>query len=204
MESPEGMELPVGFEAPDSTPADGDLALVRRCRAGDASALRTLYETHHAFVFHIARRLGTPPEETEDVVHEVFMVVLRSLDRFEGGKLTTWMYRITANAVSYAHRKRRRRRALAELCTRVGLPSPVDPESLASAASDARAVDRILEQMSPKRREVFALFELEGSSGEEIAERVGCPINTVWSRLRRGRAEFLRIGRRLGVLEGSP
>jgi RNA polymerase sigma-70 factor (ECF subfamily) len=182
-------------------PAEPDDVLVRRCREADASAWRALYERHHAFVYRVARRLGTPADEAEDVAHEVFMVVMAKLDQFSGGRLTTWLYRITANVASHHHRRRRSRRALTEWSQRLGFRAPPTPEALSSASSDARAVDRILERMSPKKREVFALFELEGLSGEEVAERVGCPLNTVWSRLRHGRSDFLRIGRKLGLLE---
>lgn len=55
--------------------------------------------------------------------------------------------------------------------------------------------------MAPKKREVFALFELEGLSGEEIAERVGCPIDTVWTRLFHARKEFEKIARQRGVID---
>jgi len=58
--------------------------------------------------------------------------------------------------------------------------------------------------MAPKKREVFALFELEGLSGDEIAERLGCPVNTVWTRLHHARAEFVKVARRLGCLEVTP
>jgi len=103
--------------------------------------------------------------------------------------------------VSHRHRKRRTQRAIVDLAARVGLGSPPTPEATSLVASDARAVERVLERMSPKKRAVFALYELEGLSGEEIAEREGCPVNTVWSRLRHARIEFCRIGRRLGVIE---
>ncbi len=201
MESPGRLEL----VAAGTKPADEDreLALVRRCRAADGSAWRSLYEAHHPFVHRVARRLGTPSDEVEDVVHEVFMVVIAKLDQFQGGRFTTWLYRITANVTSHYHRKRRRRRMLQTWFVPFGQTTPPSPEAHASAASDARTVDAILECMTPKKREVFALFELEGLSGEEIAERVGCPVNTVWSRLRHARRDFLRIGRRQGVLEGS-
>ena len=62
-------------------------------------------------------------------------------------------------------------------------------------------MEGVLERMSPKKREVFALFELEGLSGEEIAARIGVPVNTVWTRLHHARREFIKIGRRLGVME---
>lgn len=204
MDGPEVMGLRPGVASTVCDGSEDDLELVRRCRAGDRSAWRALYDAQHGFVFRVARRLGTPVEETEDVVHEVFIVVLKQIEQFRGGRLTTWIYRITANTVSYRHRRRRTRRALVEMAQRVGLASPTTPEAVSSAASDARAVERILERMSPKKRAVFALFELEGLSGEEIAERERCPLNTVWSRLRHARQDFLRVGSKMGLLEEGP
>jgi RNA polymerase sigma-70 factor (ECF subfamily) len=48
----------------------------------------------------------------------------------------------------------------------------------------------ILLQMSEKRRVVFTLFEVEGYSGEEIADILDVPLNTVWTRLYHARKEF--------------
>jgi RNA polymerase sigma-70 factor (ECF subfamily) len=183
-------------------PPSTDVELVRRCRGADQAAWRAIYDRHYAFVFRVTRRLGTPPSEADDVAQEVFMVALDKLEQFREGQLSTWLYRITALVTHHHHRKRRRDRAVAEWRARLGLGgAPPTPEALSSRSSDGRAVDRILEQMSPKKREVFALYELEQLSGEAIAERVGIPIGTVWSRLRHGRAEFLKVGRRLGLLD---
>jgi RNA polymerase sigma-70 factor (ECF subfamily) len=60
---------------------------------------------------------------------------------------------------------------------------------------------QILRKMTPKKREVLVLFELEGLSGEEIATCVGCPVDTVWSRLHHARRDFLKLARRGGYLE---
>lgn len=177
------------------------LAVVERCRAEDAAAWRELYEANYGMVERTARRLGTPAEEIEDVVHEVFIVVHRRLDDFRGGRLSTWLYRITANVVSDRHRRRRVRRAFESLRLWIGGQGAEAPDRVAEKASATRSVERILERMTPKKREVFALFELEGLSGEEIAERLGCPVGTVWTRLHHARAEFLKIGKRLGALE---
>jgi RNA polymerase sigma-70 factor (ECF subfamily) len=179
----------------------GILAVVERCRARDESAWRELYDAHFEFVLRVARRLGTPEAEAEDVVHDVFVVVHRKLDRFEGGKLTTWLYRITANVVSERHRRRRVRRAFESLKIWIGAEAGESPERAAERSSATRAVERVLERMHPKKREVFALFELEGLAGEEIADRIGCPINTVWTRLYHARKQFLEIARRLQVLD---
>lgn len=175
--------------------------VLARARARDEAAWRELYDANFDFVFRVARRLGTPDGEAEDVAHDVFMIVFRKLDTFEGGRLTTWLYRITANVVSDRHRRRRVRRAFENLKVWVGASETATPERIAERSSAGRAVDRVLERMKPKKREVFALYEIEGLSGEAIADRVGCPVNTVWTRLYHARKEFLSIAKRLGCLE---
>jgi RNA polymerase sigma-70 factor, ECF subfamily len=173
-----------------------------RCRAGDGSAWKALHDAHFAFVWKIARRLGTPPEELEDVCQEAFLVAFRKLPDFHAGQLTTWLYRITANIVSVRHRRRKVRRAFRALFG----PTEQDPATFRTPLQDAEAreaeaqVARVLEQMAPKKREVFALFELEGLRGEEIADRLGCKVATVWTRLHHARKDFERLARKQGVL----
>ena len=62
-------------------------------------------------------------------------------------------------------------------------------------------LERIFARMSPRKREVLALYELEGLSGPEIAERVGCPLPTVWTRLHHARRDFQKLSRKLGYAE---
>ena len=195
----DGRDRTVGAQLAVTT---ADVDLVARCRAGDRSAWKSLHDAHFGFVWKVARGLGTPPEELEDVVQETFFVAFRKLDRFEQGQLRTWLYRIAANVVSSRHRRRRVRKAL-QAVFMIGAPEPVvdrTPQDDAEASEAQGHVSEILERMAPKKREVFALFELEGLSGDEIARRVGCPVDTVWTRLHHARKEFERIARKRGYL----
>lgn len=187
----------------EAAEGEGLSELLARCRSRDERAWKEFYEAHFDFVYRVVRRFGTPTEEAEDAVHEVFVVVLRKLDSFQEGRITTWLYRIAANVSSDRHRRRRVRRAFEALKVWIGGQQPESPERLAERASASRAVDRVLERMSPKKREVFVLFEVDDVSGEDIADRLSIPINTVWTRLHHARKEFLRIARRLGCLEGT-
>jgi RNA polymerase sigma-70 factor (ECF subfamily) len=191
-----------GAETVEATP--GLANIVERCRSHDEAAWKELYDANFDFIYRVARRLGTPASEAEDVVHDVFVVVHKKLDSFTEGRLTTWLYRITANVVSEKHRRRRVRETFANLAGWFGADaheSPESPERLAERSSATRAVERVLERMSPKKREVFALYELEQLSGEEIAERAGVPLNTVWTRLFHARKDFIVIAKKLRVLE---
>lgn len=181
-----------GAEAAEMT---GEGELLERCRARDVAAWRRLYDAHFDFVYRVARRLGTPGEELEDVCQEVFLVAFRKLGAFREGRFSTWLYRITANVASDRHRRRRVRRAFAGLWGggQELEPAVRTPDREYESAEAEALVSRVLEQMAPKKREVFALFELEGLSGEEIAERVGCKVATVWTRLFHARKEFEQL-----------
>jgi RNA polymerase sigma-70 factor (ECF subfamily) len=176
--------------------------IVERCRVRDETAWRELYDGHFEFVRRVAFQLGTPSSELDDVVQDVFVIAFRRLEQFETGRFTTWLYRICANIVSARHRHRRVRRTLA-----AWLPWAVQPSSAEAPGRDLertrtdQAVQRVLERMSPKKREVLVLFELEGLAARDIAERVGCAEATVFTRLHHARREFQQRARRLGLLD---
>jgi len=192
------------FERPESVANNDtvfDIRVVEACQDGSNIAWQNFYDAHFDFVFRMARRLGTPTAETEDVVHDVFVVAYRKITDFQGGNLQSWLYRITSNIVSDRHRKRRVRRAFEKLKVWFGKTEVESPERSAQRSAAAKAVAVILQHMSPKKREVFALFEIEGLSGSEISERIKCPENTVWTRLHHARKEFLSVAKRLGYLD---
>jgi RNA polymerase sigma-70 factor, ECF subfamily len=176
--------------------------LLDRCRRGDAAAQRVFYDRHARFILRAARRLGTPPEEIEDVAQEVFTIAFRKLGQFQGGQVSTWLYRICSHRVQHHHSARRVRQALARLFGASAPRGDSGEQERATERRDAeRRVSQILARMSPRKREVLVLFEFEGLPGEAIAERVECPLETVWTRLFHARREFARIGRAQALLE---
>ncbi len=176
-----------------------DFALLASCRAGDAAAWRQIYDAHFEFLERISRRLGTPDAELDDVVQETFVVAFRKLGDFQHGRFSTWLYRIAANVVSGRHRRRRVRTAFQALFGEGDAGTARGPDHEYEAREAQAAVAGVLDRMAWKKREVFALYELEGLSGEEIAERLGCKVDTVWTRLHYARKDFERIARKRGL-----
>jgi RNA polymerase sigma-70 factor (ECF subfamily) len=172
-----------------------DDELVDRCRLGDTNAWRTLYERYSPSVHRFISALGIPPEEREDAAQDVFMAVYRSLGRFRGeAQLSTWIYRIAARHAVRMGRRRRVREFLSALALRE--PPPPSTPDPSERASHLHMLDRMLNRLNPKKRTVFVLFEIEGLKVDEIARVVGCPENTVWSRLHHARSEMLKMARR--------
>jgi len=124
----------------------------------------------------------------------VFLVVRRKLASYAGPSLPAWLYGITRKTVSDYRRRAWFRRLLPGASRQVD--SAVEPET----GNDAyerwearRLLGRVLQRMSDVRRSAFILFEIEGYSGEEIAELEQVPVATVYTRLHHARKDFLRF-----------
>jgi RNA polymerase sigma-70 factor (ECF subfamily) len=188
-------------------PHDGGPDLVARCRKGDKDALGELYRLYRAEVArNLHRMLGPGRGDLEDVLQEVFIEVFRSIGRFRGdAKVSTWLYRVCVNVALQRLRKRKRR---AEVPADV-VPeeAPADGGETPERALDARrrldAVYCILDELSPKKRVVFILHEIEGREPKEIAGIVGAPVLTVRTRLHYARKEFYARAARDARLDGA-
>lgn len=175
--------------------------------AGDARAqLADLYEAHADFVVRVARQLGAPAAELEDLVHDVFLVLYRRLDEYrpDRGSIRAWLYGICRNVV-YHHLRGRTRAELRLQQIPDPEPRPAPDDEL--ARSDARAVVQgFLDRLDEGRRMVFALIDIEGMSAPEVAQALGLNINTVYSRLRLARHQFetyiRRASRGIGATHG--
>jgi RNA polymerase sigma-70 factor, ECF subfamily len=164
-------------------------------------SLEEIYREHSELVKRWAVRLGGPGIDVEDIVHEVFIVAQKKLGQFRGdAKLTTWLYRITERVAYKQVRRQRLGRWLhghagdfaGHLAAEEGCPHGEMERQQASAL-----VYEALEGLGHKHRTAVILYEIEGLSGEEIAELMDTKLPTVWVWLHRGRGQFLERLREL-------
>jgi RNA polymerase sigma-70 factor (ECF subfamily) len=173
-----------------------DAELVARCCAGDRGAWRSLYERHASQVYRFLSAMGIRDSDREDACQDVFIAVYRSLPSFRGdSQLSTWIYRITSRTTSRLIQKKRLRQAIASLLD--AEPPPQSGPDPSEETARALVLERMLERLNPKKRTVLVLFELEGVPVEEISRIVGCPTNTVWSRLHHARLELAKMAQRM-------
>ncbi len=172
-----------------------DAELVRSCRAGDIVAWKNLYERYAPLVYRFASSLGVPVDERDDAAQDIFIAVFRSLRHFRGeAQLSTWIYRIAARHAIRLGRRRRTRENMRLAMLKEKPPIATDPSE---RSTQVATLDRMLSKLPPKKRTVLVLFEIEGLSAKEISDVVGCPENTVWSRLHHARAEMVKAARRM-------
>jgi RNA polymerase sigma-70 factor (ECF subfamily) len=149
-----------------------------------------IYRAHFAFVWRSLRRLGVREEDANDVAQEVFIVVHRKLPEFAGrSKVTTWLYGVCFRVAS--ERRRAGGRAALDVQEAAAFVSrPADPAATAERNQGLAVLERILDRLPDEQRAVFCLFELEGMTGDDIAESLEIPLGTVYSRLRLARVAF--------------
>jgi RNA polymerase sigma-70 factor (ECF subfamily) len=174
-------------------PAETERELVQRAVAGDQGAWRTLYERHYPDVDRLIAALGIADAEGDDLCQEIFLLIYRSLPRFRGdAQLSSWIYRLaTREAIRFAKR-RRLRRTLSELFIRER-KQRLPPDWAETEAGRRHYLQQILSRLSPERRLVLVLSEIEGLPVDEIARIAGCAENTVWTRLHRARRDLARM-----------
>jgi RNA polymerase sigma-70 factor (ECF subfamily) len=142
-------------------------------------------------VFALALHVTGSQADAEDATQETFLAVHRALPSFRGDSLaSTWVYRIALRA---ALRVRARRPK--EASTSAGASheraledaAAGDAEAVLVARDSARRLEEAWERLTGEHRAVLSLFAVDGLSHREIAEVLGVPVGTVWSRLHAAR-----------------
>ncbi len=191
----------LGRRLPQGSPADERSAVA-------PPDLATVYEVHFRYVWRCLRSLGVPDAQLDDALQDVFVVVQRRLPDFDGGaELRTWLYAIGLR-IARKYRERLRREPASLETTRPSQPELVLAESgeRAALSNERLALARaVLETLSDDQREIFVLARVEQMSAPEIAEVVGIPLNTVYSRLRAARLAFeAEVARRQVSTRNTP
>lgn len=161
-----------------------------------------VYREHVRFVWRQVRRLGVAEADVEDVCQLVFEVVHRQLPTFRGdAKVTTWLFAIVMRVVSDHRRSAYQRRRVApdrEIEIEVG-----PDQELALERRQARdLLDQLLAELDDDKRAAFVLVEMEHVPVKEVAEILGSPVQTIYSRVRAARTELEAAARRIRLVRG--
>jgi RNA polymerase sigma-70 factor, ECF subfamily len=159
-----------------------------------------LFRRHATFVANFLVRLGVPRSDLDDLVQEVFLVAHKNGGYMPGpAKPTTYLASIAFRAATTARRKVKTRsfvKANDETVTHAG-DERMSPERDAEQRRRLLILDKALEALDPDKRAVFVMAELHGETAVTIAEALGIPVDTAYSRLRVARQIFREAARKL-------
>jgi RNA polymerase sigma-70 factor (ECF subfamily) len=164
-------------------------------RPPDEASFHALYEAQLAYVVRSLRRLGVSESDSEDLAHDVFVVVHRRWADYDRTRPPRpWLFGIVYRTAARAlDRTWRRHEKPVDDKVLEAVPAPSGPPS------ELRdMLLRALALVEPDQRVVCILHDLDGQAAPEIAQVLEIPLNTVYSRLRLGRQHLAAALRRLG------
>ena len=169
-------------------PLDSDLPVA--LAANPADRLDALFETHYDRLYRLARRLTPSADDALDLVQDTFLRAARSRKAVPTGLASeeAWLVRVLVNL----RRDEWRKTAVRQSHEDVGEPDKVDGRQ--EAALIARdTVWRALDTLTPRRRAIVVMHELEGLPTLTIASLLGIRAVTVRWHLSKGRHALARL-----------
>jgi RNA polymerase sigma-70 factor (ECF subfamily) len=163
-----------------------DAALAAGLDARDPAALAAFYDRYAGYALAVALRILRDRPEAEEAVQDAIWQIWSGRVRYDPlrGKFRTWVFTVA------------RSRALDRLRRRAPVGAPIPARDLPSEASGSEDAElqtglaRLLGRLTRDQRDVVVLAFYEGLTHNEIAERLGEPVGTVKSRIRRGLLEL--------------
>lgn len=167
----------------DPGPPTTDTEDVALAVAGDTQAFERLYRRHVVRIHSLCRRM-VGPELVEDVTQDVFIRAWDKLELFSGrSAFGTWLYRLAINVCLARRTKAGKRRERFKH----------DPIAMDRARSrkqrpdDRMDLDRAIDRLPPRARQVFVLHDVEGYKHREIGDMLGISAGTSKSQLHEAR-----------------
>ncbi len=159
---------------------NNDFELIKKFLDGDESAFNRLILKYQEKIYLLARRMTGNHHDADDVVQEVLMVLYKKLNTFEfKSSFYSWLYRITmTRSLNYI-----KRRSLKEFLPLSGLKSKMndnnDPLILVENKESILRLEKSLQKIPVKQREVFILRNFEQLDYDEISKITGTSVGAL-------------------------
>ncbi len=171
------------MEVFDSKVVDNDMEveLLGRVATGDRAAFETLYGLFYKRLYRFAYRILGQEEGIQEVINDTMFVVWDKAHRFDGSsKASTWLFGIALRKAKTFLTKHGAWRSAAES---MGDLDDRFTHDWQGRLETANWLEAGMERLSPEQRAVVELTYFHGLHYREIGEILGCPENTVKTRM---------------------
>ena len=178
-----------------------ETSLLRRIAAKDRKAFEALYHRYDRRLFAFILKLTRRADLVEEILNDVLLAIWKGAGGYDArSRPSTWIFGIAYHKALKAVARREPELA--------GEPEtePVDhdePESLMARRELATVLGRALRALSHEQRAVVEMTYYYGLSYQEIAEIMGCPVNTVKTRMFHARRRLREILPTMGISGGA-
>ncbi|MCI0446281.1 sigma-70 family RNA polymerase sigma factor [bacterium] len=183
-----------------SITASSEIELLKQARTGDVSALEMLYIRYlkgSRAIQALLRKAISRSEEREEMLHEIFLQLVSGRHAFRGeSQLKTYIYQVARITIFQKYRKEntlkrgKAFRIFSELWEPQD-PIKITPESSYSLKQATQLVKKMIEQLPVTYRDVLRLRVMNDLSYQEIAQEMKLPLNTVSTKIHKGKKLLL-------------
>lgn len=164
---------------------------------GDLGSMSEIYRNRHRALFRFFFRLTGRQATAEDLVHEVFLRMIRYRHTYreenaEGG-FESWMYRIARNTLTDHSRKHRHEAAADDGQMELVESARPTPFETAAKRQDLARLHRARRELPDEKRELLVLTRFQDLTYEQIGVILGCGAGTVKTRVFRAMKELSGI-----------
>jgi len=164
-----------------------DEALVERLRAGATQAGEELVRRHYQPLMRYLQRLTGSGHLAEELHQQAWLSALEHLDRFDGGSVAggfkAWLFRIATNKANDHWRSSGRERSAKNGMRLIADESWPTAEGRLENAEQAEKIRRAIDQLPESQKQVLMLRYYSNLKFVEIAQMLGCPLNTALGRM---------------------
>ena len=184
--------------------------LLRRARDGDPSAGETLFKTYlkeARSIQGLLRRSLYRPEDREEMLHEIYLQLVSGHNTFRGdARLSTYVYQVARITILQKFRREntlKRGKIYRTISEPFEIPdqNQSNPEYAYSMKEARQILRELIERLPAAYRETLRLRVLEDLSYEEIARRMDLPLNTVSTKIHKGKKLLALILKEKGLTE---
>lgn len=168
---------------------DPDLdALISACADGKQKALEQLYKATSPYIFAVLRRILRTEALAEEALQETYFKIWNNATQYNGSRSApkTWLVSIARNhAIDVLRRRKSREDNEMNLDSSTMDVMPARTTSIELQTENVQVLELCLDRLAKPAKECIVSAYCEGFSAEELSERLGRPIGTIKSWIRR-------------------
>ena len=190
------METDLSSQKATTAERGSDDLLIRRLIAGDSHAGDELVVRHGAPLLRYLQRLVGSDHWAEELHQQTWISVLEHLDRFDpssGGGFKAWLYRIATNKANDYWRSRGREKTATENLGQITEQFADDAGHRLENQEQHEKLRRAVEQLPQNQREIVLMRYYGNLKFVEIAEMLGCPLNTALGRMHKAMLRLKKL-----------
>ncbi len=179
-----------------------DEELARLVQKGDVQMFGTLVDRYEVRLLRYGHKFLARREDVEDIVQDIFISAYQNLRSFDTSqRFSPWVYRIAHNAfVNALRRKSYSPLTLIDFDTLLSHRMYDDPASYEREQREMKVlIEKGLDQLDAKYREVIILYYLEEIPYKEIAEILEVPTGTIGIRLKRAKEALKKVYEKMHI-----